>query len=598
MIPPHAASRQLDQLDYFDLLREIKKSAEIVRGKVIRLAILADFATQSLAPVLKALFARYDVKLELYEAAFDAIDIEVIDASSGLYQFKPDYVAVIMATQQLRARIYTTSSRTDFAELTTRHLVELWSKIAEKSSAKIVQATFVLPAERAFGNYELRIPYSVGAIISDVNRAIVEAARRAGHVLICDVDFVAAEIGRRNWFDDRLWILSKALCSYDAMPRCGRALADVVLAAEGRVVKCVILDLDGTLWGGVIGDDGLEGIRLGELEDGDAFVDFQRFLLELKRRGIILAVVSKNERQHALLPFQKHPNMVLKEDDIAVFIANWENKADNIRAVQGVLNIGFDSIVFLDDNPFERGLVRRMLPDVIVPELPEDPSQFLSSIADLALFETASHSEIDEKRVAQYRQEAERHLLRNQFSDIDAYLASLNMTIKVERFSEFNLPRIVQLMQRSNQFNLTTRRYNHSVCCKIMRDPASCALTMSLKDTFGDSGLICIIILNVSETVVIDEFLMSCRVLNRGVEAFVMNTIFELARRRGANSVVGSYVPTPKNGMVQNFYSGFGFALVEEKVLGETTWQLDLAAYSPKPHHIKTEAMKLDRSIK
>ncbi|MBU6461261.1 MAG: HAD family hydrolase [Bradyrhizobium sp.] len=557
-------------------------------NKIIRLAILADFSTQSLAPILKALCARHGVGLEIYEAAFDSIDIEVIDPTSELYKFKPHYVAIIMTTQQLRGKIYAAGSRKDFAESATRHLVELWSRIAERSSAQLVQATFVLPAERAFGNYEVKVPHSVGAIIADLNHGIIDAARQAGNVLICDTDFIAAEAGRQKWFDDRLWILSKALCSFDAMPRFGRSLTDIILAADGRAVKCVALDLDGTLWGGTIGDDGLESIRLGELDDGEAFVEFQHFLLELKRRGIILAVVSKNERHHALLPFQKHPDMVLKEEDIAVFIANWENKADNIKTVRRILNIGFDSIVFLDDNPFERGLVRELLPDVIVPELPDDPSLFLSTLADLALFETTSYSQADENRVAQYRQEAARHELSNEFSDIDSYLVSLDMTMKVERFSEFNLPRIVQLMQRSNQFNLTTRRYSESACTKLMCDPDYYTLTMSLKDKFGDSGLISIIILKMSDAVVIDEFLMSCRVLKRGVEAFAMNAIFELARQRGSHSVVGSYLPTPKNGMVRDFYPGFGFARVEETLHGETTWRMDVEAYSPLPHHINS----------
>jgi FkbH-like protein len=593
MLPFDASLRLPDQLDYFDLLREAKNSAEVAPHKTVRLAILADFAVQSLTPLLKALFARRGVGLELYEAAFDAIDIEVFDPASDLYKFKPDFVAIVMTTQQLKVGICTSAARDRFADATVSRIAALWSQIGLYSSAKITQATFVLPFERAFGNYELRVENSIGAIISDINRKIVEAARATNNVLICDTDFIAAENGRRTWFDDRLWILSKALCSYAQMPRFAQAIVDISLAAEGALIKCVVLDLDGTLWGGVIGDDGLEGIRLGDLDDGEAFVGFQRFLLELKRRGLLLAVVSKNERHCALLPFQMHPDMVLKEEDIAVFVANWENKADNIRTVQRILNIGFDSMIFLDDNPFERGLVRKMLPGVVVPELPNDPSLFLSAITDLGLFETGSHSEADDRRTDQYRKEAMRHQLQNEFSDISGYLSSLGMKMKIERFSRFNLPRIAQLMQRSNQFNLATRRYNEATCEKLMSDPDVCAFTMSLSDKFGDSGLISVIVLKFADTICIDEFLMSCRVLKRGVEAFAMNTIFDLARSRGVNCVTGSYHPTPKNGMVKDFFANFGFSCVSVNENGDTKWQLDVEAYSPIPHHITPAVIDL-----
>ena len=260
-------------------------------------------------------------------------------------------------------------------------------------------------------------------------------------------------------------------------------------------MKCVVLDLDNTLWGGVIGDDGLEGIALGEFDEGEAFVGFQKFIRELKRRGIILAVVSKNEHANAVLPFREHPHMALKEEDISVFVANWDNKADNIRLIQKTLNIGFDSLVFLDDNPFERNIVREFLPEVVVPELPEDPSLYLQSLADLNLFETASFSEADLQRADQYREEAQRELTKTHFTNINDYLTSLGMEIRLERFNAFNLPRIAQLIQRSNQFNLMTRRYGEAACEAMMKDPSVAPLTLRLADKFGDYGLISVVIL-------------------------------------------------------------------------------------------------------
>ena len=290
---------------------------------------------------------------------------------------------------------------------------------------------------------------------------------------------------------------------------------DTVLAATGVFTKCVILDLDNTLWGGVIGDDGLEGIALGEFDEGEAFVGLQKFIRELKRRGVLLAVVSKNEHANAILPFNEHPFMVLKEEDISAFVANWDNKADNIRLIQKTLNIGFNSFVFLDDNPFERNIVREYVPGVVIPELPDDPSSYLETLADLNLFETASFSEADLQRAAQYREEAQREIVKTQFTNVNDYLVSLGMQIKLERFSPFSLPRIAQLIQRSNQFNLMTRRYGEAACEAMMKDPAFAPLTLKLSDKFGDHELISVVVLKpAGEDLEIDEYLMSCRVLS------------------------------------------------------------------------------------
>jgi FkbH-like protein len=398
-----------------------------------------------------------------------------------------------------------------------------------------------------------------------------------------DVDFLAASVGRTQWFDARMWNMAKTPCRLEHLPLLAQSLLDTVFAASGIITKCVVLDLDNTLWGGVIGDDGLEGIALGEFDEGEAFVAFQSFIRELKRRGIILAVVSKNEHANAVLPFREHPHMALREEDISVFVANWDNKADNIRLVQKTLNIGFDSLVFLDDNPFERDIVRQFLPEVVVPDLPEDPSLYLQTLAGLNLFETASFSEADLQRADQYREEAQRELTKTHFTNINDYLVSLGMEIRLERFNAFNLPRIAQLSQRSNQFNLMTRRYGEAACEAMMADPSVAPFTVRLTDKFGDYGLISIVILKDSGgDVEIDEYLMSCRVLQRGVESFTMNNIFSHAARLGAKRVVGHYLPTKKNDMVKGFFKSFGFEKVADGDGGASQWALAVDAYEPR----------------
>jgi FkbH-like protein len=572
-----------DCLDYLTLTKAAGDCAAPGDARTVKIAVLADCAVQQLTTLLKVLAARNRVALEVYEGGYDSIDLEILNPDSGLYAFGPQFVIVLMSSEKLKSRLYDSANRTTFAADNVERIVTLWSAFAAQSSATIVQSTFVLPIERAFGNYELKVADSVGAIFTEINYRLAIQAREARNILLSDVDFLAASIGRSQWFDPRLWNIAKVPCRLDHLPRLAQSLLDTILAATGVVLsKCVVLDLDNTLWGGVIGDDGLEGIALGEFDEGEAFVGFQKFIRELKRRGIILAVVSKNEHANAIRPFRDHPHMVLKEDDISAFLANWDNKADNIRLVQKTLNIGFDSFVFLDDNPFERNLVREYLPNVIIPELRDDPSSYLEALADLNLFETTSFSEADMQRSARYREEARREITKTQFTNVNDYLKSLSMQIRLERFNSFNLPRIAQLIQRSNQFNLTTRRYGEAACEAMMKDTTFWPLTLKLADKFGDYGLISVVILNpADEELEIDEYLMSCRVLQRGVESFAMNNIFAYAARLGVKRVVGHYIATTKNDMVKDFFKGFGFEKVCETG-GGSKWSLAVRHYRPR----------------
>lgn len=592
----HAEQHSGEIHDYFQLIKAAKRlqDLEAKAGQKTRIAILADCTTQHLTPLIKVIGAKRGIRVDIYEAGYDAIELEVFNPSSQLYAFDPDFVFILKSTEKLKQKIHA-APVPQTSEQVVDHITSIWAAIKSNSRATIMQSTFVMPLERPFGNYGRMLPHAIDQLVADVNYRLIEAARTDRSVVINDIDHLAGMFGRRHWIDETLWALAKEPCALEYLPQMAHSVVDIVGAAIGKVVKCVVLDLDNTLWGGVIGDDGLEGIRLGDLEDGEAFVAFQHFLLHLKKRGIILAVCSKNDHHNAILPFQKHPEMVLKETDIAVFVANWNNKADNIRHIQETLNIGFDSMVFLDDNPFERNLVREMLPQVIVPELPEDPSLYLRTVAQLNLFETTSYSEADAERPDQYRVEAQRELARTGFERIEDYLKSLDMAISLERFSAFNLPRIAQLIQRSNQFNLATRRYSESECAAFMQDEAnSFPFTLTLEDRFGNYGLISVIVLRrVEQFLEIDEYLMSCRVLQRGVENYAMNAIFELARRLGLSGIRGRYIPTKKNGMVKDFYQGFGFAKVREDDDGGTEWMLSVDEYESRPALMRTATLNL-----
>lgn len=566
-------------LDYWALIDEAKRAAFDPTLPEIRIALLSDAATQQCVPLLKVLLRRSGYNAVVYEGPFAGIELEVYDADSPLYRFRPDCISLMNASQTLRTQ-YFARPRTaaEFLQENLERMERIWRAIEARSTALILQSTFALPLERLFGNFDHKVADSLYSVAATLNAQIAERARYHPGVVINDVEAVASCVGRRTWFDERMWFLAKTFCALDCLPLVAQNMIQIVLASRGRMIKCVILDLDNTLWGGVIGDDGVNGIKLSSQGDGEPFHLLQSFLRELSRRGILLAVCSKNEITNAMEPFLNHPEMVLKPDHIAAFVASWDDKAQNILQIQKALNVGLDSMVFLDDNPFERNLVRELLPDVIVPELPEDPADYLGAITSLNLFETTSFSDEDLKRTEMYRAQEERHKEQSSYANVEEFLNSLDMRITVESWDDYHLPRIAQLFQRSNQFNLTTRRLSQAQCTAIMEETDSWQpVYAKLTDRLGDHGLISVVACEVHGTdLAIRDWLMSCRVLARTVEQFLMAYVFDCARRLGLRRVTGEYVPTPKNALVRDFFAQFGFQKLSEEVNGRSLWALSI----------------------
>ena len=578
-------------LDYSELARAGRK-AELKGLPKLRVALLSDAATQLLVPVLRELFRCAGFDAEICEAPFAAIELEVFNPSSDFYTFKPDVAVLLNSTQALRAAFFQRGASSDFVGELEDRLVGVWDAIRINTAALIVQSNYVMPYERLFGNYDLKHVASWSNAVADINRRIVLSARERNNVLVNDVDGLASWVGRRTWFDERFWDLAKSFCATEHLPALARNITDIVLAARGRAVKCVVLDLDNTLWGGIVGDDGVDGIQLSAHGDGEAFHRLQSFLLGLKKRGILLCVCSKNEHAAAIKPFEEHPEMVLRKGDITIFVANWENKAENIKRIRESLGIGYDSMVFLDDNLFERNSVRGILPDVIVPELPEDPADYVKVLSELNLFETTNVSTEDSTRADLYRTEFERRSAASTFSNFDEYLASLNMLIDVARFEPSRLSRIAQLLQRSNQFNVTTHRYNERQCEDMMHDAYCIPLYACLRDRFGDHGLISVIVArpDPAENVLdITDWLMSCRVLARSVEEYLMNYVVQEAARLKLEFVSGTYIPTAKNAMVKEFFARFGFEKACATPEGSTRWRLRVAEYEYRKTYIQPE---------
>ncbi len=584
----------MTSLDYLQLMREAKKLPDLAGAREVRIAVLGDCATQQWVSILKVLLGRHGFRAEVYEAGYGTVEQEILNPESSLYAFNPGFIVLLNMPQVLRKKYHAFSrDKQEFATGQAEEMAGWWRLLESRTQATILQSNFVVPFDRIFGNFDLKAGRSFFCAVQELNHRLAEASRSHAAVRILDLEYLASYFGKKQWLDEKMWVHNKALCAYEYLPYAVRSAVEMVLAQMGVGIKCVVLDLDNTVWGGIIGDDGLEGIRLGHFEDGEAFEMFQEFLLELHQRGILLAVSSKNDPEKALQPFREHPDMLLKEEHITVFAANWKNKAENIAHIRDVLNIGYDSMVFLDDNPFERQVVRERIPDILVPELPEDPARYVRALAELNLFETATWSELDSQRAGMYREQAQRKMAEKTFEDPREYLQSLEMQITIARFDQFNLPRIAQLIQRSNQFNLMTQRFSQTECESLMRDEETVfPFYVKLRDKYGDNGLISVVVLKFQEDAVeILEWLMSCRVLARGVEEFTMNFVFALAAARRLNKVTGRYRPTPKNGMVADFFPRFGFDLREEKPDGEKCWELEVSHYQNREVWIEAASL-------
>lgn len=585
------------EFDYINLMSLGRQAGKDGSGAATRVAILGFSTTQYYAAVLRGLGKATGLPLVTYESEYNTVQQTVLDERSGLYSFRPDLIVFVTAVQALR-NVLLTADLSDRAAVVEREVEELTHAVRRVSAipgVTVIVNEFVTPYERAWGNFSARVDGSLGNLVRRVNERLREIASETENVYTIDSDHVASWIGKRAWFDERLWFYSKSFCHPEALPAIAGQALDIYRAIKGKGLKCVALDLDNVLWGGTIGDDGLEGIRLGELGEGEAYVQFQLWLKELSARGIILAVCSKNDEDKAWEPFRKHPDMVLTEENISCFVANWNNKADNLRLIAKRLNIGLDSIVLLDDSPFERNLVRELAPEACVPELPADPAEYVPYLESLNLFEATQFSDEDRRRADFYRANTLRENEQAQFTDVNDYLASLNMEAIFEPFDEHHMPRIAQLVQRTNQFNLTTIRHTAAELAAFADDPDCLPFYVTLTDRFGDNGLVSVVI-GRRDGAVLDmtTWLMSCRVISRRLEEFTLDQLVELARAGGIAAVRGRYAPTPKNNIVATHYEKLGFRLVDQAADGSSTWELRVDDYVPWDPPIERKVLQLE----
>lgn len=553
--------------------------------EVIKIAVLGDSATQMYVQAIKGYGYEMRLNFDIFEADYDQIDRQIYDQSSELYAFKPEYVIIFHCTDKLMQKFGKLSldDKPMFWQSTSASFEKQYDTLISGLKCKVLFVNFPDLDDAIFGNFANKTNVSFVFQLRRINCELMNLAQKLKNFYVIDLNLLQSHYGRDFITSHKIYISTDLFPSIDFLPVFAKNTIDVINAIHGRFKKCLILDLDNTIWGGIIGDDGIENIQIGDLGIGKAFSELQLWVKQLKQRGIILAVCSKNDEKNAKEPFEKHPDMILRLSDIAVFFANWDNKVDNIMNIQSILNIGFDSMVFLDDNPFERNMVRTHIKEITVPELPEDPADYLDFLRRQNLFETASFTNEDDKRTLQYQQEAERVIAQQRFTDEHEFLKSLNMVSRVEPFNAFNTPRVAQLTQRSNQFNLRTIRYTEEDIQRIAKDPNYLNLAFSLEDKYGDYGLISLIIMKKQSvrSLFIDTWIMSCRVLKRNMEEFVLNTIVSNASEMGFSCIAGEYIPTQKNNMVKDHYKNLGFRLEGD------LWIMDLANYQPKQCYIQ-----------
>jgi FkbH-like protein len=554
----------------------LKKYSEYIKGTQIKteglikkkLALITDFPAQFLSKALISGGTSSGFNIDIYDPGINQSEIELFDKGSGLSQFAPEWIILGNNVQYLRTKFYKLdiNDRSGFSEIIINELKHQISLIDSSLNCKFIIFNYPEYDDRILGSFANKTDLSLLYHIRKINFEMMKLSQENIRLNICDISSLVSFHGWELSVDNRLFVNASLPFSLDFHAELAQECIKIVSADTGKIAKCLIFDLDNTIWGGIIGDDGFEKIQIGNLGIGKAFSELQQWMLELRKRGIILAVSSKNDEMLAKEPFINHPEMVLRLDDITIFAANWDNKADNIKYIKDILNLGFDSMVFLDDNPFERNLVRAMIPDIIVPELPEEPAQYLDYLRSLNLFETSSITGLDAVRTEQYQTEAKRVELKRSFADLEDYLMSLEMIATELEPDKFNISRIAQLTQRSNQFNLRTVRYSESDITRLLDSENYIVKAYDLSDKFGDYGIIAVIILEKDKSeLFIDTWLMSCRILKRGMEEFIINELVGLAQILGFEYITGEYLPTSKNMMVKELLQGFGFVPFDGK---------------------------------
>jgi FkbH-like protein len=593
------ACRRLGFLETLQLDRAVQDACSRLPPGLtpIRLAVLGNTTVDHLLPAIRVAGLRFRLWIDTYAPAYAQSRQELLAEESGLARFRPDTILLALDAMDEVAAI-PLSEPAESVDARVRAIIEdlriLWHAARSRLGATVIQQTALNIAHPLFGSYDAGVAAAPATVVASLNAAARTAAFADG-VMLLDIARISEQLGTARWFDPARWHQAKQSIAPTIAPLYGDYVGRLLASLRGLARKCLVLDLDNTLWGGVVGDDGLQGIVLGQGNAaGEAYVEFQRYAKRLSERGVLLAVCSKNAPEIAEAVFRDHPEMVLSRNDISAFAVNWNDKPSNLRTIAEELNIGVDSLVFFDDNPFEREMVRKALPSVAVPEVPEDCAFYTRTLADAGYFESLSFTQEDRDRVRLYAANAERERVRGGASDVHEFLRQLDMRLKAEPFAAVDLPRVTQLINKTNQFNVMTRRYSQDEVTAMAGDPQILTFQARLRDRLGDNGLISVVILKPlqpgdTRNLHVDTWLMSCRVLGRQVEHELCNYVMETAAAHGATRVLGTYRPTEKNGLVRDLFASLGFQPAGEGEGGSSLWEMSVRDYRPHSTFVARE---------
>lgn len=560
-----------------------------------KIAVLGGSTANDIVDITELFLLDYGIKPQFYLSEYNRYWQDAMFDNPELQEFAPDIVFIHTTNRNILKYPDINSTKEEADKLFSEQMEyfeAMWSSIAEKYHCPIIQNNFEQPFFRLMGNrdcfdYRGRVNY-----INRLNMAFADYAASHEGFYINDINYLSACYGIDKWSDPAAWHMYKYAMCIPAIPDFSFNLAGIIKSIFGKNRKSLVLDLDNTLWGGVVGDDGVDGIEIGqETHLGQVYSEFQKYLALVKNTGVMLTVCSKNDEENAIAGL-KHPEGSLKPEDFIVIKANWENKDRNIVAIANELNIGLDALVFLDDNPAERAIVSSQLPMVAVPEMTA-PEEYIKTVDRSHFFEITSFSGDDLKRNEMYKKNAERAALQSQFADYGEYLTSLDMVGVIDDFLPIYLPRITQLTNKSNQFNLTTKRFTTSEMEEVFADDSYIRLYGKLTDKFGDNGIVSVVIGKINgDTLDVILWLMSCRVLKRDMEYAMLDNLVVKAQEKGIKEIKGYYYPTAKNKMVKELYADFGFDKISEDEEGNTVWSLKTEGYNNKNNYIKIERNK------
>lgn len=575
-------ARSLRALKQVDLTKQVKDQASLPQ---YRLGLTSNGTLDHLKPVLEISALRHGVQLDVISGDFGQSAQEAMDPESAINMAIPDGVLIALDYRGLPFLESFSSENITLKSSVIDYITTIVDGFTRHGIKTIFVQSIVPPPVLMLGSLDRQHNGSLRFQIALFNEHLTRLCRDKGWIMF-DTESIASFVGLERWHDPVSWHMAKLPFSPSYSPLYGEYFARLLAAVNGLSRKCLVLDLDNTLWGGVIGDDGIENIILGQGSPlGEAYIAIQKMALTLKQRGIILAVCSKNDEKIARQPFREHREMLLKESDIAVFIANWQPKSTNLELIAKKLNIGLDALVFLDDNPVERNQVRQTLSQVAVPELPNDPALFPFMLLNSGWFETIQLTQEDRTRAEQYQNEAQRMIVKESSPDIESYLRFLEMKAWLIPFDAQGRVRITQLINKTNQFNFTNRRYNEAQILAFEKASNFITLQIGLEDRFGDNGIISVVIAEQQDQILfIRNWVMSCRVFSRQVEHAVINEVVTLAGKHNITTIVGEFIPTSRNGVIKNLFADLGFLKSE---MDEVLWELKVESFRSLNHMIQ-----------